>query len=81
MIARADNGSIELGFIVVPDLVDTVSDNGSTSLDLPAGKSTYAVSAEADSGDVRVDVPRSDTSAHVVRAHSGNGEVTVRSAN
>ncbi|MFI2782597.1 DUF4097 family beta strand repeat-containing protein [Streptomyces sp. ALB3] len=81
VIARSDNGSVQLGFTRVPDLVDTVSDNGSISIDLPAGKDTYAVSAEADNGAVSVDVPRSDSSTHVVKARSDNGEVTVRSAN
>ncbi|MEU5654271.1 DUF4097 family beta strand repeat-containing protein [Streptomyces sp. NPDC047737] len=81
VIARADNGSIALGFTTVPDLVDTVSDNGRISVTLPAGKNTYAVSAQADNGDVRVDVPRSAGSGHVVKARSDNGEVTVRSAN
>ncbi|MFC9943343.1 DUF4097 family beta strand repeat-containing protein [Streptomyces pratensis] len=81
VVARADNGSVRLGFTEVPDRVDTTSDNGSISIDLPAGKSTYAVSAEADNGDVSVDVPRSESSKHVVKARSDNGEVTVRSAN
>ncbi|MFF9689329.1 DUF4097 family beta strand repeat-containing protein [Streptomyces sp. NPDC014623] len=79
--ARSDNGSVRLGLTRVPDLVDTVSDNGSITIDLPAGKNAYAVSAEADNGDVSVDVPRSDSSKHVVKARSDNGEVTVRSAN
>ncbi|MFC8590311.1 DUF4097 family beta strand repeat-containing protein [Streptomyces atroolivaceus] len=81
VIARSDNGSVQLGFTRAPDLVDTVSDNGSISIDLPGGKSVYAVSAEADNGDVSVDVPRNESSEHVVKARSDNGEVTVRSAN
>ncbi|KPC84661.1 MULTISPECIES: DUF4097 family beta strand repeat-containing protein [Streptomyces] len=81
VIARSDNGSVRIGLTRVPDLVDTVSDNGSISIDLPAGKNTYAVSAEADNGEVSVDVPRSESSRHVVKARSDNGEVTVRSAN
>lgn len=81
VIARSDNGAIRLGFTEVPDLVDTVSDNGSISIDLPAGPGTYAVTAEADNGDVSVRVPRSDSSRHLVKALSDNGEVTVRSAN
>ncbi|MFF5773828.1 DUF4097 family beta strand repeat-containing protein [Streptomyces californicus] len=78
--ARADNGEIRLGFASVPDLVDTVSDNGGITIDLPPGKLTYAVDASADNGDVSVDVPRGD-SARVVKARSDNGHVTVRSAN
>ncbi|MEU8705006.1 DUF4097 family beta strand repeat-containing protein [Streptomyces sp. NPDC048565] len=79
--ARSDNGSIKIGFTQVPDLVDTVSDNGRIAIDLPAGKETYAVSAAAENGDVSVTVPRSDSSKHVVKARSDNGEITVRSAN
>ncbi|MFF4247398.1 DUF4097 family beta strand repeat-containing protein [Streptomyces sp. NPDC001822] len=81
VVARADNGSIQLGFSSVPELVDTVSDNGSIDIDLPGGTDTYAVSARADNGAVSVKVPRSDSSRHVVKARSDNGEVTVRSAN
>jgi len=81
VIARADNGAVRIGLTRVPDLVDTVSDNGSVTIDLPAGRSAYAVSAEADNGDVSVKVPRSESSKHVVKARSDNGEVTVRTAN
>ncbi|MGW1404995.1 DUF4097 family beta strand repeat-containing protein [Streptomyces sp. NPDC002403] len=79
--ARSDNGSIRLGFTTVPDLVDTVSDNGAITIDLPGGPVAYAVDASADNGHISVDVPRSDGSSHVVKARSGNGQVTVRSAN
>lgn len=81
VVARSDNGSVKLDFSRVPDLVDTVSDNGSITIDLPAGTNRYAVSASADNGDVSVAVPRSDDSPHAVKAHSDNGEVTVRTAN
>ncbi|MET9055899.1 DUF4097 family beta strand repeat-containing protein [Streptomyces bacillaris] len=81
VLARADNGEIRLGFSGVPDLVDTVSDNGSIVIDLPQGGEKYAVTAGADNGEVSVDVPRSESSAHVVKARSDNGEVKVRTAN
>ncbi|NED10367.1 DUF4097 family beta strand repeat-containing protein [Streptomyces sp. SID9124] len=80
VVARSDNGSVELGLDRVPDLVDTVSDNGRITIDLPAGKTSYAVTASADNGHVDVKVPRSDSSRHVVKAHSDNGGVTVRHA-
>ncbi len=51
--ARADNGEIRLGFASVPDLVDTVSDNGGITIDLPPGKLTYAVDASATTGTSR----------------------------
>ncbi|MET9768597.1 DUF4097 family beta strand repeat-containing protein [Streptomyces sp. NPDC006415] len=79
--AHADNGEIRLGFSSVPDLVDTVSDNGGITIDLPSGGQKYAVDAAADNGDVSIEVPRGDDSAHVVKARSENGQVTVRSAN
>lgn len=79
--AHSDNGSVRLMFTGVPMLVETVSDNGGITIDLPTGDETYAVTAEADNGDVSVKVPRRDDSTHVVRARSDNGEVTVRSAN
>ncbi|WP_086778811.1 DUF4097 family beta strand repeat-containing protein [Streptomyces griseus] len=81
VVARADNGEIRLGFSSVPDLVDTESDNGGITIDLPPGGQKYAVDASADNGDVSVEVPRGDDSAHVVKARSDNGQVTVRSAN
>ena len=79
--ARSNNGSVELAFTGVPDLVDTVSNNGRVVVELPKGGRAYAVAAEADNGDVSVRVPRSDSSPHVVKARSSNGEVTVRRAN
>ncbi|MCX4772806.1 DUF4097 domain-containing protein [Streptomyces sp. NBC_01260] len=79
--ADSDNGAVRLGFTAVPTLVDTVSDNGKVTIELPGGSTSYAVSARADNGNISVEVPRSDDSRHVVKARSNNGEVTVRSAN
>ncbi|WP_457517046.1 DUF4097 family beta strand repeat-containing protein [Streptomyces sp. TE33382] len=81
VITRSDNGSVRLKFSGVPDLVDSVTDNGGVTIDLPAGNPAYAVSATTDNGTVSVDVPRSDTSTHVVKVRTDNGQVTVRSAN
>ncbi|MGW2592797.1 DUF4097 family beta strand repeat-containing protein [Streptomyces sp. NPDC001515] len=81
VVVRSDNGGVRLGFSRVPDLVDSASDNGSVTIDLPSGSERYAVSATADNGHVSVKVPRSDDSRHAVKAHSDNGQVTVRTAN
>ncbi|MFE7754344.1 DUF4097 family beta strand repeat-containing protein [Streptomyces sp. NPDC057429] len=81
VVARSSNGEVELGFSGVPDLVDTVTDNGSITIGLPRSGGAYAVSASTDNGGVDIGVPRSETSGHVVKARSGNGEVTVRTAN
>ncbi|WP_405618471.1 DUF4097 domain-containing protein [Streptomyces sp. NBC_01511] len=79
--ARSDNGAVRLNLTSVPDKVDTFSDNGSVTIDLPKSDTAYAVTAESDNGSVDVDVPKDDGSAHVVKARSDNGKVTVRSAN
>jgi hypothetical protein len=79
--AHADNGSVRLGFTAVPDRVEAVGDNGQIVIELPGSGAPYAVTATSDNGDVDVDVPTDETSAHLVKARSDNGKVTVRSAN
>lgn len=79
--AESDNGAVRLAFTAVPTLVDTVSDNGKVTIELPGDGTSYAVSTRTDNGNTSVEVPRSDDSPHVVKARSNNGEVTVRSAN
>jgi hypothetical protein len=79
--ARSNNGAIRLGFASVPDRVETVSDNGEITINLPGGSVRYAVDAVAHNGRVSVDAPRSDDSSHTVKARSDNGQVTVRSVN
>lgn len=79
--ARTDNGGIRLAFTAVPDLVDTRSGNGSTTIGLPGGSATYAVDADARNGRASVDVPHGDDSTHVVKARSTNGRILVRTAN
>ncbi|MEU9984637.1 DUF4097 family beta strand repeat-containing protein [Streptomyces sp. NPDC050856] len=80
VVARADNGEVSLALGAAPDRVDTVSDNGAVTIELPAG-AAYAVDAESGNGEVDVDVATDPRSAHVVNARSDNGEVTVRGAN
>ena len=63
----------------VPDLVDSRSQDGSVSIVLP--RATYRVTTGSGDGSVDVDVPRDDTSAHRVSAHTGDGKITVRTAN
>jgi hypothetical protein len=81
VVARSDNGSVRLELAAVPDLVETVSDNGSVEIRLPAAGAPYAVDARSDNGDVDVAVPTDPGSGHVVKAVSDNGKVVVRSAN
>ncbi|WP_128803160.1 MULTISPECIES: DUF4097 family beta strand repeat-containing protein [unclassified Streptomyces] len=78
---RADtgDGSVRLQLGAVPDLVDSSSDDGSVTIALP--RATYRVTTKTDDGSADVSVPRDDSSKHVVSARSGDGKVTVKTAN
>ncbi|MFG2792703.1 DUF4097 family beta strand repeat-containing protein [Streptomyces sp. NPDC048419] len=73
------DGSVHLELGAVPDLVDSTSHDGSVTVALP--KATYRVTTKTGDGGVDVSVPRSDTSAHVVSARTGDGKVTLKTAN
>ncbi|MEU9322688.1 DUF4097 family beta strand repeat-containing protein [Streptomyces canus] len=77
--ARTGDGSLHLELGAVPDRVETRSGDGSVTVELP--KATYRVDTKTGDGGVDVSVPRSDSSDHVVSAQSGDGNVTVRTAN
>jgi len=77
--AETGDGSVDLELGAVPDLVDSRSHDGSVTVALP--KATYRVTTETGDGSVDVSVPRSDSSSHVVSARTGDGKVTLRTAN
>ncbi|MDT0486828.1 DUF4097 family beta strand repeat-containing protein [Streptomyces doebereineriae] len=77
--ARTGDGSLHLELGAVPDRVETRSGDGSVTVELP--KATYRVDTKTGDGGIDVSVPRSDSSDHVVSAQSGDGNVTVRTAN
>ncbi|MFG2448548.1 DUF4097 family beta strand repeat-containing protein [Streptomyces sp. NPDC048512] len=77
--ARTEDGSVRLELASVPDLVDSRTADGSVSIVLPhAG---YRVTTGSGDGSVHVDVPRDASSTHRVSAHTGDGKITVRTAN
>jgi len=76
---RTGDGSVHLELGAVPDRVETRSGDGSVTIEVP--KATYRVDTRTGDGGVDVSVPRSDSSDHVVSAQSGDGKVTVRTAN
>ncbi|SMQ15995.1 Putative adhesin [Streptomyces sp. Ag82_O1-12] len=73
------DGSVRLELGVVPDRVESRSGDGSVTIVVP--RSTYRVTTETGDGGVDVSVPRDETSPHLVSAHTGDGKVTVRTAN
>ncbi|WP_425575564.1 DUF4097 family beta strand repeat-containing protein [Streptomyces gobitricini] len=81
VVARSANGEIRLALRAVPDRVEAVTDNGDIAVELPRGTTRYAVRAGSENGEVKVEVPAGERSGHVVKAHSDNGQVTVRGAN
>ncbi|GHG90950.1 DUF4097 family beta strand repeat-containing protein [Streptomyces lanatus] len=77
--AQTGDGSIRLELGTVPDRVETRSGDGSVTIELP--RSTYDVETRTGDGSVDVSVPRDNASSHAVSAHTGDGNVTVRTAN
>ncbi|WP_020116086.1 DUF4097 family beta strand repeat-containing protein [Streptomyces canus] len=77
--ARTGDGSLHLELGAVPERVETRSGDGSVTVELP--KATYRVDTKSGDGGVDVSVPRSDSSDHFVSAQSGDGKITVRTAN
>ncbi|MFD5712707.1 hypothetical protein OQI_05235 [Streptomyces pharetrae CZA14] len=77
--ARTGDGSVRLELGTVPDLVESRSGDGSVTIALP--RATYRVATETGDGAVDVSVPHDDASGHVVSARTGDGKVTVRTAN
>ncbi|MFB6553089.1 DUF4097 family beta strand repeat-containing protein [Streptomyces sp. NPDC056405] len=77
--AHTNDGSVRLELGTVPDLVESRTGDGSVTITLP--RATYKVSTETGDGGVDVSVPRGDASSHVVNARTGDGKVTVRTAN
>ncbi|MER5209216.1 DUF4097 family beta strand repeat-containing protein [Streptomyces sp. NPDC002838] len=76
---QTGDGSVHLELGAVPDLVESRSGDGSVTIALP--RATYRVTTKTGDGAQDVSVPRDDSSSHVVSARSGDGKVTVRTAN
>jgi hypothetical protein len=73
------DGSVRLELGVVPDRVESRSGDGSVTIAVP--RAGYRVTTETGDGGVEVSVPRDESSAHVLSARTGDGKVTVRTAN
>ncbi|MET8824933.1 DUF4097 family beta strand repeat-containing protein [Streptomyces sp. NPDC004610] len=76
---RTGDGSVRLALGVVPDRVETRSGDGNVTVTLP--RAGYRVTTETGDGGVEVSVPRDDSSDHIVTARTGDGKVTLRTAN
>ncbi len=77
--AHSEDGSVRLELASAPDLVESSSDDGSLTIELPR-KTTYRVTADSGDGSVKVSVPRAESSSHVVSAKTKDGSIRVRVA-
>ncbi|GAA4921323.1 DUF4097 family beta strand repeat-containing protein [Streptomyces coeruleoprunus] len=78
--ARSDNGDIRLALTGAPNRLESFSDNGAVTVEVPGGVS-YAVDARTDNGGLDVGVRTDRNSPRTLKAHSENGDVTVRAVN
>ncbi|MEU9349639.1 DUF4097 family beta strand repeat-containing protein [Streptomyces griseoloalbus] len=76
---HSGDGSVRLELGAVPDLVESRSGDGSLTIELP--RAAYHVDTETGDGAEDVSVPRDDSSSHLVNVRTGDGELTVRTAN
>ncbi|MFZ4160201.1 DUF4097 family beta strand repeat-containing protein [Streptomyces sp. HNS054] len=77
--AQSGDGSLHLVLTAVPDRVESRSGDGSTTIELPRG--SYRVDTSTGDGGEDVTVPRDDSSSREVTARTGDGKLTVRTAN
>jgi hypothetical protein len=77
LTAQDGSGDITVVFTKVPDLVRISNSSGNVTLVFPPGPATYRVSASTSSGQTSVNVPRSDTSPHVVSVTGQSGNITI----
>ncbi|WP_031184623.1 DUF4097 family beta strand repeat-containing protein [Streptomyces sp. NRRL F-5635] len=77
--AHTGDGSVRLRLGAVPDRVESRTGDGSVTISLP--RATYKVTTDTGDGSVDVSVPTDGASEHVVDARSGDGNITVRTAN
>jgi hypothetical protein len=78
VVASDSNGNIVLRFTRVPRHVDVSDSFGNVWIDLPPGSATYKIQAgRPPYGSLRVAVPQSATSPHVITARDSNGNITI----
>ncbi|TDC18712.1 hypothetical protein E1265_24885 [Streptomyces sp. 8K308] len=78
IVARTHNGGMSLTLDAAPERVETSSDNGGTTVEVPDDGTAYRVTTESHNGDVDVDVARDDAAPAVIEARSDNGGITLR---
>jgi Putative adhesin len=70
-------GDISVVFTKVPDKVQITDSAGSIALVLPPGPTAYRVSASTSSGSAAINVPRSQTSPHLISVTDQSGDISI----
>jgi hypothetical protein len=79
--ASTGGGDIEITFTRVPRYVRVNTDGGDVTIVVPAGSTQYHVTASTDGGNVDDSaIPDNTSSANVITATSGGGDVTITEA-
>jgi hypothetical protein len=76
-VAVSGQGDVRLEFRLAPRSVTATSGQGDVTIDLPRGAVAYQVHTSSGQGDVRNNVSENPASRRIVRANSGQGNVSV----
>ena len=71
------SGDITVTFTKIPDRVQISDSSGDVTLVLPPGRTAYRVSASSSSGSATINVPRSQTSPHLISVTSQSGDISI----
>ena len=66
-----------LTFTSPPSAAEAWTASGDATIQVPPGPEKYRVDIETDSGDRQLGVDTSESSTHVLRAHTNSGDVIV----
>jgi deoxycytidine triphosphate deaminase len=77
LTTRTGSGDTELRLRSAPSQLTATSGSGDIDIRVPSTQ-TYAVAADTESGDTKIEVPRQDTASHHVQLTTGSGDISLR---
>ncbi|MFE1902395.1 DUF4097 family beta strand repeat-containing protein [Streptomyces gardneri] len=79
VLARSDDGDVQLTLGAVPRSVEVFTQDGDVSVTVPTAE--YDATASTSDGDVSLDVPRRTGGEHSLNVRTDDGDISVRTAN